>query len=155
MCFLNFFDITVGVRQGENLSPILFALFLNDMKDYLKDALSGLPTVVNEMTDLCIPDSQLDKLLDMFILLYADDTVIFSETPSGLQAGLDAAQGYCKKWKLKLWGYIIKQHKHSICKKGRHYIGRFIPNIWTRFSSFAHQKRQLYLYKHKPISLQF
>jgi hypothetical protein len=29
------FSCYVGVRQGENLSPFLFAIFLNDLEDYM------------------------------------------------------------------------------------------------------------------------
>ena len=31
----DFFSSGVGVRQGENLSPILFALFVNDLQTFL------------------------------------------------------------------------------------------------------------------------
>ena len=36
------FPCQVGVRQGENLSPLLFAMFLNDFKSFLKDKYKGL-----------------------------------------------------------------------------------------------------------------
>ena len=31
------FNIFQGVRQGENLSPFLFALYVNDLEQFLKD----------------------------------------------------------------------------------------------------------------------
>ena len=30
-----FFDCNIGVRQGENLSPIRFTFYLNDLEKYL------------------------------------------------------------------------------------------------------------------------
>ena len=98
----DFFNVKLGVRQGENLSPVLFALFLNDMKDLLSDGGSGLKTLINESLACNLPDTDISNILKLSILLYADDTVIFSESPIGLQSGLDKIKLYCDKWKLKL-----------------------------------------------------
>ena len=35
------------MRQGENLSPILFSLFLNNVNDFLSRSFSGLEHVTN------------------------------------------------------------------------------------------------------------
>ena len=35
------FNCKIGVRQGDNLSPILFALYLNDLQDFLSRAYNG------------------------------------------------------------------------------------------------------------------
>ena len=32
-----YFASNVGVRQGENLSPLLFSLYINDLEEYLLD----------------------------------------------------------------------------------------------------------------------
>ena len=39
-------------------------------------------------------------MLKLYLLLYADDIVIFSNTSEGLQKGLDILSDYCQKWKL-------------------------------------------------------
>lgn len=37
-----FFSCNHGVRQGENLFPILFAIYLNDLKDFIGGVSVGL-----------------------------------------------------------------------------------------------------------------
>ena len=90
-----YFTCNIGVRQGENLSPILFALYLNDFQDFLSKNYAGLPGITNKLKD-----DPLNLYVKLFSLLYADDTIILAETPEELQKGLNALNEYCKKWSL-------------------------------------------------------
>ena len=38
--------------------------------------------------------------IKIFILMYADDTVIFSHSKNDLQKALETFENYCKEWKL-------------------------------------------------------
>ena len=51
----------------------------------------------------------------MFLLLYADDTVIISENSQDLQLGIDFVENYCNKWKIIL---NIENTKIVIVRKG-------------------------------------
>jgi len=98
----DYFSCTSGVRQGENLSPLLFALFLNDLKDFLDEKMVGLTSVRTEALNLNMDEDYVDILYRMFMLLYADDTVIFAESVEDLQTALDSMYDYCLKFKLKV-----------------------------------------------------
>ena len=88
-----FFPCRIGVRQGENLSPFLFAIFLNDLEWYFRqNNISGLSCEFN--------DEDLYMFIKIFILMYADDTVIFSHSQNDLQIALDTFENYCKEWRL-------------------------------------------------------
>ena len=39
-------------------------------------------------------------MFKLFLLLYADDITVFTESPEGLKNGLDILKEYCSKWKL-------------------------------------------------------
>ena len=54
-------------------------------------------------------------MLKLYLLLYADDIVIFSSTSDGLQKGLDVLSEYCQKWKLTVNTEKSKKRKGGIC----------------------------------------
>ncbi len=87
------FDISSGVRQGDSLSPTLFAIFINDMADEMRKAHAGVP-MGGEYLDL---------------LMYADDVVLISPSADKAQSQLDIMAKWCNKW-----GMSINQKKSQI-----------------------------------------
>ena len=55
---------------------------------------------MNFLRSGCIPVESLD--LNLFLLIYADDLVIFSDTVVGLQTQLNSLEVYCKELSLKI-----------------------------------------------------
>ena len=79
-----------GVRQGDNLSPILFSMFLNDLEYHLiNDGSDGIKIEFN--------NDQMYVFMEVFILLYADDTVILADNAQSFQNCLNSFHNYCKK----------------------------------------------------------
>ena len=75
----NEFYCSLGVRQGECLSPLLFSLFLNDIEEqFIRSGIEGVDV----------------DMFKVFLLLYADDIVIFSNSAEELQKGLDLLSEY-------------------------------------------------------------
>ena len=89
------FPCNMGVRQGENLSPLLFALFLNDMERSFENLGSSGVDLNKEFET----KQFFSKLL---LLLYADDTVILADSKEDLQKSLDNLAIYSKTWKLEV-----------------------------------------------------
>ena len=85
-----YFVSFIGLRQGENLSPILFSLFINDLEEYLLKH--------NETVNF--DDALCNECLKIIVLLYADDTVILADSPEKLQNGLNDLEMYCRFWRL-------------------------------------------------------
>ncbi|KAK3109114.1 hypothetical protein FSP39_023343 [Pinctada imbricata] len=93
----DFFPCMTGVRQGENLSPFLFTIFLNDIEEFLThQGLTGMEVVEIKLRE------ELHIFMKIFLLLYADDTVILADTSENLQLTLKAFENYCKHWKLRI-----------------------------------------------------
>ena len=68
----DFFQLQYRDRQGENLSPFLFVVFINDLETFLDiHETSSLQTIDN------LFDEYLNILMKTFLLLYADDTLLF------------------------------------------------------------------------------
>ena len=88
----DYFICNIGVRQGDNLSPLLFSLFLNDFSHHISSSCQGL-----NIARSCYPSLYDENvvLLKLFVLLYADDSIILSENERDLQLSLNAVHEYC------------------------------------------------------------
>lgn len=79
------FACNIGVRQGECLSPFLFAMYVNDLEAELAGkGISGVNI----------------GIINLYTLLYADDIILFGKTPEDLQNAMNVLEEYCKRWKL-------------------------------------------------------
>lgn len=96
----DFFDCKIGLMQGEICSPLLFALFVSDIENSLQENMEAGIT--------------LDQL-SLYLILFADDAVIFSDTPEGLQLSLNKLQDYCQSWNLTV---NVDKTKIMVFRKG-------------------------------------
>ena len=94
----------IGVNQGDNLSPNLFKIFINDLAEIFDKECEG--TTLGDIEINC--------------LMYADDVILISESEKGLHNCLKKLAIYCTLWcldinmdKTKIL-YLIKVEKFWI-----------------------------------------
>lgn len=111
----DYFSCNIGVRQGENLSPLLFAIYLNDFEYSISRNFRGLNYLAGLFRE-SISDDDVEFFIRIFALLYADDTIVLAESASELQVALNAVHKFCEDWDLTV---NVSKTKVVIFSKGK------------------------------------
>ena len=78
---------------------MLFAVYLNDFELCVSNSYKGLDGISLEAKNY-LSDDDIEVFLRLYVLLYADDTIVMAESPKDLQDALNAVFEYCSSWKL-------------------------------------------------------
>lgn len=114
------FDIAIGTKQGDTLSPVLFDVFVNDLVADLNESGLGLMLPVSRRV--------------LRVLLFADDIVITASSEDELQRMLDVVSMWGRKWRME-----FGVQKCGILQPRDHCTGELLP--MTR--QFALQSEQI------------
>ena len=91
----SFFEISLGVKQGEPLSPLMFIMFVNDVHSEFSQSLDADSEEVNRINiqQMCL-----------ILLLFAEYMVLFSTDPVELQLLLNKLRNRLNDFMTCLWG---------------------------------------------------
>jgi hypothetical protein len=90
-------QISSPVWCGLDKVKITFTIcyILHDLETFLCNKYNGLPYLKEQINDL-LHDDQTENYLNWFVLLYADDKIILSETKQELQRAINGMEEYWK-----------------------------------------------------------
>ena len=123
-----YFDCSIGVKQGDCISATLFAIFINDLAVQIKESNIGID--LSKHIDTNLNNISQDALF-VNILLYADDIVCMAESEIDLQQLLDIVESWCRKWRLEV--NLTKTNILHVRPKRRQ------------------QSRFMFLFNHRPV----
>ena len=96
------FRISAGVLQGEILSPVLFSMYLNDFERHF---------IENNCASVEL------QMINLFLIMYADDTVLIAESVESLQEMLNTLYRYTKEWNLTV---NVQKTKIVVFRNGKY-----------------------------------
>ena len=104
-----FFDCSLGVKQGCLFSPLIFfSLLISEITDFVRQ--NGRHGI-----------QLLPGLEQIFLLLFADDVVLVSSTSAGLQNQISNLQRASEYWGLTV---VLDKTKDDFQKERPHYVRR-------------------------------
>ena len=97
----DFFDVTLRIKQCEPLSPILLILFINHSD------------IVDNIDFSSLTENDVN-MLTIYLILFADDFVLFTTDAASLQSQINELAKYSGSWDLKI---NVKKNKFGFLKK--------------------------------------
>ena len=105
---------STGLKQGDDLSPILFDIFFDDVDQ-----------IFDSQCNAVIFNSE----ISLNHLLYADDMAILSLSQEGLQNSVNKLETYCKEWHLQVGVVSIKKTRIVVFNK----TGKLLKNFVFKY----------------------